>query len=82
MVQFDVFAGVESLVETADSLEDRAAIGHGDATGRNEAFRGGIDERVGMVAEPRAAGGGNRPLKRGGAVTSQGLRSSDGVGPA
>ena len=82
VVHLHVFAGVEPVVERAELLEDRSAVGHGHAIGRHETFRRRVDIRIGMMAQPGGAGRGDRLLKRAGAGNVLRLRPADAVGPA
>lgn len=82
VVQLNVLAGIETFVERADPLENRAAIGHRHARGRDESLAGRIHVRIGMMAQPGVAGGGDRPLQQARPGDLQRLRTADGVGAA
>src|SRR5262245_57458521 len=64
MVELNVLAGVESLVEVTDPFEHGSPVRNRDAAGFDKALRGRIDVRTRVVAEPAAACGGDCLLDR------------------
>src|SRR5205823_3243634 len=82
MVELHVLAGVEGFVEDADRIEHGTAIGDGDALRRDVAFSVGVDERRGVMAKARRAGGGDGTLERAGAGHVQRLRPANAIGLA
>ena len=71
----DHVQSVEILVEIADSLEYRAAIGDRDAFGRHKTLARGVDERIGMVAQWRRTRRGDGRTARSRPGSRRGRRS-------